>query len=94
MGGLMPMGPQDEVPNDPRCGTLYTFMFARVRADGGIRIFYILVCACCILYFGAMLLASTISLWARPAKMMALAKSKRWADSSRLRYATGFKYKE
>src|SRR3569833_912228 len=97
-GGLITMGaPGDETddpPNKPECGTLYTFMFAKVRADGGIRYFYIIVCILCILYFGIMLMASSLTCWAKYNKVMELARSKRWADSSKLRYATGFKYRE
>ena len=95
-GGLQPMGPNDgmEPPNAVECGTLYTFMFTKVRADGGIRIFYIIVCIACILYFGIMLLASLLAGYSRVNKMVQLARSKRWANSSRLRYATGFNYRE
>jgi hypothetical protein len=100
-GSLVAMGSPEEVgplqinpPNSPDCQTLYTFMFAKVRADGGVRIFYIIVCICCIIYFGVMLLASSIAGWARFNKMIELGKQKRWADSSRLRFATGFKYQE
>jgi hypothetical protein len=95
-GGLDPMGPNDgmQPPNSPECGTLYTFMFGKVRADGGIRIFYIIVCICCIIYFGVMLLVSTLAGYSRVRTMIQLAQSKRWADSSRLRFATGFNYKE
>ena len=76
------------------CDVLYTFMFAKVRADGGIRIFYIIVCVCCIIYFGVMLLVSSIAGWARVNKMIELGKQRRWADTTRLRFATGFKYRE
>jgi hypothetical protein len=95
-GGLDPMGPNDGMnpPNPPECGILYTFMFAKVRADGGMRIFYIIVCICCIIYFGVMLLASTLAGYSRVSKMIQLAKSKRWASSSRLRFATGLNFKE
>ena len=100
-GGLVPMGSPQETgdlavdpPNLPECATLYTFMFAKVRADHGIRIFYIIVCIGCTVYFGTMLLASSIAGWARLNKMVELGKQQRWADSSRLRFATGFKYRE
>jgi len=36
-------------------------MFPKVRADGGIRIFPIIVCICFTIYFGLMLLASSIA---------------------------------
>jgi hypothetical protein len=95
-GALAPMGPNDgsEPPNPPECGELYTFMFTKVRATGGIRFFYIFVCVCCIVYFGIMLLASTLAGYSRVRKMIELARGGRWADTSRLRFATGFKYKE
>lgn len=98
-GALVNMGgPGDDTvypaSNPPECATLYTFMFAKVRADGGIRIFYILVCALCIAYFGIMILASTIAGWTKVSRIISLAKARRWAESSRLRFATGLKYRE
>jgi hypothetical protein len=100
-GSLVAMGSPLEVgdqaidpPNSPDCVTLYTFMFAKVRADGGLRIVYILICILCTIYFGIMLLASSIAGRARLQRMIGLAKQKRWADTSRLRFATGFKYHE
>ncbi|KAF6808550.1 hypothetical protein CPLU01_15657 [Colletotrichum plurivorum] len=100
-GGLVHMGSREErdelevnPPNSDECSTLYTFMFAKVRADGGIRIFYIIVCMGCTIYYGLMLLASSIAGWARARRMIQLYKEKRWAESSRLRFVTGFKYRE
>jgi hypothetical protein len=93
-GSLSPMGPADDPPNDIRCGTLYTFFFAKLRADGGIRIFYIIVCICCIIVFGSMLLASSLAGYSRVSKLVRLWKLKRFANSSRLKFATGFNYKE
>ena len=68
MGALIPMGSELEIgdlevmpPNKLAYATLYTFMFAKVCADGGIRIFYIVVCVLCTVYFGIMLLASSIA---------------------------------
>jgi hypothetical protein len=69
-------------------------MFAKVRADGGIRIFYITACILCTIYFGIMLLASSIAGRKRLQNIVELARQKRWADTSRLRFATGFKYHE
>ncbi|KAF9873161.1 hypothetical protein CkaCkLH20_09324 [Colletotrichum karsti] len=101
VGGLVHMGSPEETgdlevdpPNPPECETLYTFMFAKVRADGGIRIFYIIMCIGCIIYYGTMLLISSIAGWARATRMLSLFKQKRWAESSRLKFATGFKYRE
>jgi len=94
-GALDAMGsPGDESENDPDCGTLYTFMFGKVRAAGGIRIYYIFICICCTIYFGVMILVSPIAGWVRARKMIELGKAGRWADSTRLRFATGLKYKE
>lgn len=76
------------------CETVYTFMFAKVRADGGVRIFYIIVCISCVIYFGAMLLVSSIALWVRLSKMAYLVKQRRWRTSTRLHYATGLYQKE
>jgi hypothetical protein len=95
-GGLSPMDPEDEVDprNPPECATLYTFMFSKVRADGGVRIFYIIICIGCIVYFGLMSMASSLGVWARVRKMAQLAREKQWAETSRLRYATGFTFRE
>ncbi|PMD61024.1 uncharacterized protein K444DRAFT_560486 [Hyaloscypha bicolor E] len=100
-GSLIAMGSRLEIgelavdpPNSPDCATLYTFMFAKVRADGGIRIFYIIACILCTIYFGIMLLASSIAGRKRLQNIVELARQKRWADTSRLRFATGFKYHE
>jgi hypothetical protein len=87
MGGLDP-------PGTGECAKLSTFFFGKWSATGGIRYFYIVICYGCILYFGTMLLASSLAGYARVDKMVRLARSKRWADTSKLRYATGFKYKE
>jgi hypothetical protein len=86
-GGLEPMGPGE-------CGQLWTFFFGKLHAKGGIRFFYITVCIGCIVYFGIMLLVSALAGYARVDKMVRLAKSKRWADTAKLRFATGLKYKE
>jgi hypothetical protein len=96
MGHLDPMGPFDgmDPPNAAECGILYSFLFAKLRADGGLRIFYIITCICCTAYFGVMLLVSSLAGYSRVRKMVELAQNKRWANSSRLRFATGFNYKE
>jgi hypothetical protein len=96
MGALGPMGPGDgsNPPNAPECAELYTFMFTKVRATGGIRILYIIICIGCVVYFGIMLLASVLAGYSRASKMIELARGGRWANTSRLRYATGFNYKE
>ncbi|KAL5322090.1 hypothetical protein ACEPPN_010059 [Leptodophora sp. 'Broadleaf-Isolate-01'] len=100
-GGLVATGSAEEIgdltvspPNSPECAILFTFMFGKVRADGGIRTFYIVVCTACIFYFGTMLLASTVAGWARMNKMVKLYRQQRWADTTRLRFATGLKYRE
>jgi hypothetical protein len=90
------MRPSDDVDpkNVPECAELYTFMFAKVRATGGIRTFYIIVCICCTVIFGVMILSSGIAFWARSQRIIELAKSRKWANTSRLRFATGFNYRE
>lgn len=95
-GSLTPMGPDDDVdpPNSPECATLFTFFFTKVRADGGIRIYYIIVCTCCIIGLGAMLLASTITGWYLLENIFGLAKHKRWVNTSRPKYRTGFNHNE
>jgi hypothetical protein len=92
MGALDPMGPSNG--NSSECGTLYTFMFSKFKANGGIRILYISMYSCCTTYFGIMLLVSSLAGYSRVAKMVQLAKANRWAETSRLRYATGFSSKE
>jgi hypothetical protein len=100
-GSLIAMGSPLEIgelavhpPNSPDCATLYTFMFAKVRADGGIRISYIIACTLCTIYFGIMLLTSSVAGRKRLQNIVELARQKRWADTSKLRFATGFKYHE
>lgn len=93
MMGIEPDTTAINVDTGP-CATVYTFMFAKVRADGGVRIFYIVACIACIIYFGIMLLASSIALYARLAKMATLAHQGRWRTSTRLHYATGLYQEE
>jgi hypothetical protein len=89
-GKLSPMGPEDQPPNDPACGTLYTFMFAKVPALGGIRTWYIIVNICAIVVYGSMAISSTFAGYNRTAKLVRLVKSSAYATSTRLRFATGF----
>ncbi len=82
-------------PNgDPACLTLYTFMFTKLRADGGIRIFYIVMCICCLVYWGTMLLASSLAAVARALKLYQLARYSQWRTTSRLHFATGLNQKQ
>lgn len=76
------------------CKTVWTFMFAKVSADGGVRIFYIIVCIASTIYFGTMLLASPLALYARLEKVMKLAQNGKWQTTTRLYYATGLNQKE
>jgi len=93
-GSLSPMGPGDEPPNAEACGELFTFMFAKVQADGGIRIFYIFICMTCVVVYGIMALSSTLAGFSRGQKIIELWKKRQFANSTRLRFATGFKYSE
>jgi hypothetical protein len=91
--GIQPDTTEVNVDTGP-CKTVYTFMFAKVRADGGVRIFYIIICVGCVVYFGVMLLASSLALYARLAKAVNLAQQGKWRTSTRLHYATGLCHKE
>lgn len=95
-GALRPLGPGDgtDPPNPPECSTLFTFFFAKIRADGGIRIYYILVCASCIAYFGVMLLASSLAAWFSFDRFVEVAAFHHWTSTNRTKYATGFSKKE
>ena len=86
--------PHSTSMDDGPCATVYTFMFAKVRAAGGVRVFYIMVCIMCIIYFGIMLLASSIAGYARLAKIIRLAKLGKWRTTTRLHYATGLRQKQ
>ncbi|KAF3798790.1 hypothetical protein GCG54_00008246 [Colletotrichum gloeosporioides] len=95
--GLVHPGTEEEIVEEPTprdCATLYTFMFAKVRADARNRIFYIIMCVGCIVYYGIMLLASGIAAWARLGQVLHLYRERRWAETTRLHFATGFKYGE
>jgi hypothetical protein len=92
-GMLDTMGPANG--NSWECSTLYTGLMAtKVRADGAVRVLYIAVYGCCVVYFGIMFLASIVAGYARISKILKLAQSKQWAQTSRLRYATGFNRRE
>jgi hypothetical protein len=93
-GSLVPGGPNGLPPTPNECEVLFTFMFAKVRAAGGVRIFYIITNICCTIYFGIMLVVSSLAGYIRVSKMISLARSQSWADTSRLRFATGFNYIE
>ncbi|KAK0744250.1 hypothetical protein B0T18DRAFT_200477 [Schizothecium vesticola] len=94
--GLKVLGPDDgvEPPNPAECSILYTFFFAKVRADGGIRFYYAVVCAMCTLYFGIMFIVSLIAGIASARKIRSLANFFNWGSVNRNRYATGFTHTE
>jgi hypothetical protein len=95
-GALLPLGPGDgaEPPNPPECGTLWTFFFAKIRAAGGIRIYYLIVCASCIVYFGVMFLLSSLAGWASIDRLAELFEFHQWTTRNRSNYVTGFTHKE
>lgn len=102
IGGLDPLGPGDGMKsgkNTEACANVYTFFFAKIRADQGIRFYYIIVCAACSLYFGGMLIASTLAFWFSAERLLGIAGD-RWAHTAhvdtmiRPRYVTGFNTKE
>ncbi|KAH8668405.1 hypothetical protein BX600DRAFT_538347 [Xylariales sp. PMI_506] len=76
------------------CTPLYTFMFSRVLADGGVRVFYIICTVGSLCYWGVQLLSSSLAAYARPMKMYRLGKAGQWRTTSRLDYATGLNYKQ
>jgi hypothetical protein len=97
-GGLRQLGPGDGMEsgkNSDACTPVYTFFFTKIRADEGIRYYYIIVCAGCTLYFGAMLLASSLTVWFSLERLLGLAGD-RWSEAAhvdtltRPRYVTGF----
>jgi len=76
------------------CEMLYTFLFAKVPAQGGIRIFFAVISVANTVYFGAILFVSSVAFIARIKRMLQLARTEQWAETSRLKYRTGFTYKE
>ncbi|KAM7190042.1 hypothetical protein V8F20_009875 [Naviculisporaceae sp. PSN 640] len=92
LGG--PNDDQSDPPNPPECGTLYTFFFAKIRADGPIRYYYAVVCATCILYFGIMFLVSSLAGVMSFENVKGLVGFKRWSNRNRSKYATGFTVRE
>jgi len=93
-GSLRPMWSVDDSGagslNPQECGTLYTFFFAKVRADGGIRIFYIVTCVSCIVYYGVMLLVSSLAGWVSFGRLVELVQFHQWTARNKGKYATGF----
>jgi hypothetical protein len=80
--------------NDSGCETLYTFFFAKFPALGGIRVFYVVMCVMYTVYFGTMLLISSVAGFTRAKRMIELARSKQWAITTRLKYRTGWNKRE
>lgn len=93
MYGVQPDTTSINVDTGP-CKKVWTFMFAKVSADGGVRIFYLIICIGCTVYFGIMLLASPLALYAWLEKMVNMAKQGKWRTTTRLHYATGLNQKE
>jgi hypothetical protein len=106
-GGLRVLGPGDGMeeadPGNPaECSVLYTFLFAKLPINGGIRYFYIVVSAGCAIYFGAMMLVSVLTAWFTIDNLAGKAHQ-RWSRDAdhgvekslhRPRYVTGFKQQE
>ena len=95
---LVPLGSsldgQNDPPNPPECSILYTFFFAKVRADGGIRFYYAVVCIFCCLWFGTMFLVSSLAGVASFRRWRSVEEYERWGTGNRARYATGFTHRE
>ncbi|TDZ35532.1 hypothetical protein C8035_v009179 [Colletotrichum spinosum] len=83
-----------DVDNSDECQDLRTFMFANVRAEERVRVFYIVVCIGCVAYYGVMLLASSIAGWVRARTMYTLYEAESWTTSSRLLFTTGLTHRE
>lgn len=81
-------------PNPIECSTLYTFFFAKLRADGGIRHYYAVVCALCCLWFGTMFIVSSLAGVASFQRFRSVVEFNRWGTSNRAKYATGFTHRE
>ncbi|KAK3369972.1 hypothetical protein B0H63DRAFT_485866 [Podospora didyma] len=95
-GSLKKLGPNDgfDPANPEECSVLYTFFFAKVRAAGGIRIYYIIVSLTCTAWFATMFLVSSLAGLASLDKIRGLAGFNRWTSLNRAKYATGFTHKE
>ncbi|KAK3333047.1 hypothetical protein B0T19DRAFT_115426 [Cercophora scortea] len=93
---LRPIGPDDgsTPPNPIECSTTYTFFFAKMRADGGIRYYYMVVSMLCIAYFGGMLIVSSLAGIAAFNNVRGLLSFRQWSNANRSKYATGFTHKE
>jgi hypothetical protein len=76
------------------CDKLYVFFFAKLPALGGIRIFLAVMSVIFAANFGAILVVSSIAAFSRVRRMVQLARAKQWAETSRLKYRTGFNDKE
>lgn len=74
------------------CATVYTFMFGKVKANGGIRVFYIITSAFWVVYFGIMLLVAPIAGWLRLQRIIKLSRFQRFRTTAKLHIATGFNY--
>ena len=86
------MGSLETGPDN--CAQVYTFLFAKLRADGGIRIYYIFICISCMIYFGIMTAVSIVGPLSRICKITWLAKYRFYRTTSRLKFATGLEYKQ
>ncbi|KXJ85747.1 hypothetical protein Micbo1qcDRAFT_209695 [Microdochium bolleyi] len=97
------MGPGDGVipENKEECKILYTWLFVALEADGAIRWVYRVISAGCMLYFGVMVIVSSLAAWFtidRLAAKSAHLLPSRWAGSAqhhkqrlaRPVYVTGF----
>jgi hypothetical protein len=83
-----------DTSNPPECDDIQTFFFSRFDAAGGIRVFYIVTWIAFLIYFGVMTLVSVIGPVTRICKMTFLARCRFFKTSSRLKYATGFNYRQ
>lgn len=87
-------GNEDLINDVGPCGTVYTFMFVKVQADGPIRIFYIIASMFWTVYFCVMILVAPLAGVVRFQRIVALTRAQRFRTSHRLHIATGFNYKQ
>lgn len=89
--GLSGALPQND---DERCRDLSTFMFAKVRAKGPIRGFYIFISIACMVYFGSMLLVSLVAASTRLRRFKYAYQQGNSSERTRLWFATGLNQKQ
>jgi hypothetical protein len=76
------------------CDMVWTFFFAKLRVNSGIRIAYLILFIACMIYYGIMVVTGFLGPIMRICKMQFLIRYRFFRTSSRLRYATGLTYRQ